>query len=197
MRRRVAERILVVMGDDRTDFFISDAGADRAWAEWVAWELSQAGYTVELDVWDWAAGRNFVTAVADALDRADRVVALFSVAYFDRTAYTTEEWASALVRVPGAEAQRLVPFRVEDVPADQVPGLLRPLRTWDLFGLTEKQARQALLEAVAESRRPYRDPVFPGRSTSKKTDKLDAPGPVLPDQVLPGYAPDSIAGRIF
>src|SRR6185437_5598940 len=38
---------------DRADFFVSHAGAERAWAEWVAWQLTDAGYTVELDAWDW------------------------------------------------------------------------------------------------------------------------------------------------
>ena len=42
------------------DFFVSHAGQDQAWAEWVAWHLVDAGYTVELDSWDWAAGENFV-----------------------------------------------------------------------------------------------------------------------------------------
>jgi TIR domain len=59
---------------DRVDFFVSHAGSDQAWAEWVAWQLKEAGYTVELDAWDWAAGRNFVTAMSDALDRCDRVL---------------------------------------------------------------------------------------------------------------------------
>ena len=72
------------MGGERVDFFVSHAGADQAWAEWVAWQLTAAGYSVELDVWDWAAGQNFVTAMSDALYRADRVVALFSAAYFER-----------------------------------------------------------------------------------------------------------------
>ncbi len=63
------------MGGDRVDFFVSHAGRDGAWAEWVAWQLIDAGYSVELDVWDWAAGRNFVTAMSEALARADRVVA--------------------------------------------------------------------------------------------------------------------------
>jgi len=31
------------MGGDRVDFFVSHAGADRAWAEWVAWQLMDAG----------------------------------------------------------------------------------------------------------------------------------------------------------
>jgi hypothetical protein len=67
---------------DRVDFFVSHAGADRAWAEWVAWQLTDAGHAVELDVWDWAAGENFVTKISDALDRAGRVVALWSAEYF-------------------------------------------------------------------------------------------------------------------
>jgi hypothetical protein len=89
------------MDEDRVDFFISHAGADREWAEWVAWQLTDAGYRVELDVWDWAAGRNFVTAMGDALARADRVVALFSVASFQRERFTTVEWSSSLALVPG------------------------------------------------------------------------------------------------
>src|SRR5580692_9821219 len=144
------------MGGDRVDFFVSHAGADRAWAEWVAWQLTDAGYSVELDVWDWAAGQNFVTAMSGALARADRVVALFSAAYFEPERYTSEEWSAALVHVPGVAAERLVPVRVEAVPADQVPPVLRPLIARDVFGVDELAARRVLLEAVA-------GPVRPGR----------------------------------
>ncbi|MCA1709287.1 MAG: toll/interleukin-1 receptor domain-containing protein, partial [Actinobacteria bacterium] len=83
------------------DFFVSHAGRDQAWAEWVAWHLVEAGYTVELDCWDWAAGENFVTKMHEALGAANRVVALFSPAYFDDLRYTTEEWTSALVKNDG------------------------------------------------------------------------------------------------
>ncbi len=58
-----------------------------------------AGFSVELDVWDWAVGQNFVTKMSDALARADRVVALFSAAYFERERYTTEEWSASLTHV--------------------------------------------------------------------------------------------------
>src|SRR5260370_41715799 len=84
----------------RSDFFVSHAGVDRAWAEWVAWQLIDAGYTVELDVWDWAAGQNFVLSMSNALARCDRVVALMSEAYFERPRYTTQEWTAALVHLP-------------------------------------------------------------------------------------------------
>ena len=171
------------MGGDRTDFFVSHAGADRAWAEWVAWQLAEAGYTVELDVWDWAAGRNFVTAISDALERCDRVVALFSAAYFDRSRYTTEEWSAALVHAPGIEGGRLVPVRVEEVPAAQVPAVLRPLVFRDLFGVAEEQARRVLLEVVAGPRRPDRKPVFPGRGRPGRMSRLGGAGPRLPGSV--------------
>jgi hypothetical protein len=97
------------MEGDRVDFFVSHAGADRAWAEWVAWQLTGAGYTVGLDVWDWATGQNFMTAISDALDRCGRVVALFSAAYFERERYTTQEWSAAALHVPGTGDDRLVP----------------------------------------------------------------------------------------
>jgi hypothetical protein len=111
-------------GWEPEDFFVSHAREDRAWAEWVAWQLEQAGYSVELDVWDWAVGRNFVTAMSDALDRCDRVVALVSSAYFDRFRYTTEEWSAAVVHVLGLGEDRLVPVRVEEVPPGEMPAVL-------------------------------------------------------------------------
>jgi hypothetical protein len=171
------------MVGDRVDFFVSHAGADRAWAEWVAWQLDEAGYTVELDVWDWAAGRNFITAISDALDRCDRVVALFSAAYFERERYTTEEWSAAALHVPGTGEGRLVPVRVEDVPAAEMPGVLRPPVFKDLFGVGEGQARQVLLEAVKGPQRPDRQPVFPGRGTPGETSHPGGASPRLPGSV--------------
>jgi len=168
------------MSAERVDFFISHAGSDRAWAEWVAWQLTEAGYQVELDVWDWAAGDNFVKAMSDALDRCDRVVALFSKAYFDRDRYTTEEFTAAVLHMPGKEEGRLLPVRVEDVPEADMPALLRPLAARNLFGMAEDQARRELLEAVRGPRRPDQEPVFPGHGTPRAFSRLGAPGPQLP-----------------
>ena len=168
------------MGGDRVDFFISHAGADRAWAEWAAWQLIAAGYSVELDVWDWAAGRNFVTAISDALDRADRVVALFSAAYFERERYTTAEWSSSLAHVPGARQERLVPVRVEEVPPGKVPAVLRALVYRDVFGKSEEQARQALLAAVRGPSRPGQAPRFPGAGPAGRPGPPGGAAPRLP-----------------
>ena len=66
------------------------------WAEWVAWHLVDAGYDVELDAWDWAVGDNAVLRMSDALERADRVVMLYSPAYFERHRFTTDEWTAVM-----------------------------------------------------------------------------------------------------
>ncbi len=163
------------MGGERTDFFVSHAGADRAWAEWVAWQLEAAGYTVELDVWDWTPGQNFVTAMSDALDRADRVVALFSEAYFERSRYTTEEWSAAL--------RRLVPVRVQDVPPEIFPSVLRPLVFCDVFGADADQARRALLTAAQGPRRPDGEPEFPGRGRPGGPGRFGGSGPRPPGSI--------------
>ena len=171
------------MCGDRIDLFISHAGPDRAWAEWVAWQLEKAGYTVELDVWDWAAGRNFVTAMSDALERCHRVVALFSVSYVDRSRYTTEEWTAAFLHDLGITEGKLVPVRVEAVPAADMPAVLRPLVFGDLFGLDADEARRVLLEAVAGPRHPDGEPVFPGYGARDGLPELGESGPRLPGSV--------------
>jgi TIR domain len=138
--------------------FVSYAGRDRTWAEWVAWHLIEAGYRVEVDSWDWSAGDNAVLRMSDALERADRVVALYSEAYFERPRFTTDEWTAVMA---GPDRQgRLVPLRLEDVLP---PAVLRPIVWRDLFGLTEGQARQALLAALAGDGQPTVRPVFPPR----------------------------------
>jgi tetratricopeptide (TPR) repeat protein len=166
----------------RKDFFISHAGTDAAWAEWVAWQLIEAGYTVELDVWDWPAGLNFIAAISDALDRSDRVVALFSAAYFDRSRYTTDEWTSARLHVPGTEEPRLIPLRVEDVPATQTPAVLQTLLYRDVFGITEERAREVVLEAVGGPHRPDHQPVFPGRGTPAALSRQGEAPPRMPSR---------------
>jgi tetratricopeptide (TPR) repeat protein len=165
---------------DRKDFFVSHAGADRPWAEWVAWQLTDAGYTVELDAWDWPAGQNFMLAMTDALARCDRVLALLSAAYFDRARYTTEEWTAALLHGPDRDQGRLVPVRVENIPREDVPQVLRPLISCDLVGLTALEARRVLLEAVRGPRRPDGEPVFPGTGPPGGLRRPADAGPRLP-----------------
>jgi phage replication-related protein YjqB (UPF0714/DUF867 family) len=38
------------------DFFVSCTGADQAWAEWIASQLEEAGYSTVLQAWDFRLG---------------------------------------------------------------------------------------------------------------------------------------------
>ncbi|MFI2118156.1 FxSxx-COOH system tetratricopeptide repeat protein [Streptomyces rubiginosohelvolus] len=156
--------------------FVSYVGADRAWAEWVAWHLREAGHHVELDVWDWRTGDNFIERMDRALGRATAVVALFSSSYFDRARWTREEWTSAVAR-----RRRLVPLTIEPLDGGEVPDILAAVIRKDLHGLDEQAAITALREAVAGPTGPLTAPPFPG-TTGAAAPSVDAGGvrPRLP-----------------
>jgi hypothetical protein len=175
----VAGGVGVVRCAAGVDFFVSHAGRDQAWAEWVAWHLVEAGYTVELDCWDWAAGDNFITRMHRALDAANRVVALFSPAYFEELRYTTEEWTSTLVKEQGGH--RLVPVQVEPCA---LPRLVCPLVCVDLFDVGEAEAVRRLIAAARGPARPDGKPMFPGRGQAGSLTDRGQASPRLPG-VLP------------
>jgi tetratricopeptide (TPR) repeat protein len=180
-----------VSPDDRVEYFISYAGPDRPWAEWVAWQLRRAGHKVELDVWDWLPGANFVLQVNDALVRAERVLMLWSNAYFERNRYTTDEWTAVMAERPDRRGQRrLVALRVEAVAP---PPILGFLTSRDLFGLSETQAQVELLAAVGRSpRQQDQNPPFPGEIEPATGPRV--PGSLPAVQNLPPRNP-SFTGR--
>jgi tetratricopeptide (TPR) repeat protein len=139
------------------DFFISYSGADRERAEWIAWELEQAGYSVIIQAWDFKPGSHFVIEMKKAADECERTIAVLSSNYIGAV-YTHPEWAAAFVRDPTGEKGLLIPVRVEPC---EVPHLLKPLIYIDLVGKTEAAARDELLSGVKRSRRkPEKKPQF-------------------------------------
>ena len=136
-----------------TDFFISHAGRDTAWAEWLGWQLQEAGYSVELDVWDWAPGEDFVARMAAALESADRVLAVCTEAYF-ASAFGGAELRAAFARQAKDEG-RIVPVLVEPVT---LPALYAPLIHLDLTGLDEAAAAAHLRARLAHQGPPTRLP---------------------------------------
>jgi len=171
---------------DRTDLFVSYAGPDRAWAEWAAAQLEASGYTVELDVWDWAPGDNFVVRVSDALARAERVLSLWSPAYFERHRFTTPEWTAVIADQAqqrtddgGQAGSRLIPVRVARCDP---PPVLAPMVYRDLFDLNEQQARVALLSAIGGSSGREAHASFPGGGVGGASQG-DLPGPRVPGTI--------------
>jgi hypothetical protein len=128
--------------------------------------LVEAGYTVELDCWDWAVGENFLTQMYRALEAANRVVALFSPAYFDQVRYTTQEWTSALIHNDEG-GHRLIPVQVEPYA---VLRLLGPLLRVELFDVDEPEAVRQLLAAARGPARPDGKPTFPGHGRTARSE---------------------------
>src|SRR3954451_9493087 len=155
---------------EQTDFFISHAGRDTAWAEWLAWQLQQAGYTVELDVWDWAPGEDFVTRMSAALESADRLLAVCTEAYF-ASAFGGAELRAAFAGSAAAQG-RIVPVLVEPVT---LPALYAPLIHLDLSGLDEAAAA-ARLRARLAGVRPASPPPFPHRDPALSDSPGGRPG---------------------
>jgi len=152
--------------------FISHAGPDREWAEWVGWHLQEAGYQVELDVWHWKAGDDFVKNMSQALAKASAVIALFSPAYFAAGRFTEEEWTAALAR-----RDRFIPVVVQPLGDGDLPPILAP-RIWkELHGLDEATAISTLVEAIRGPEIPTRAPSFPGGTTPAKPAPVAALGP--------------------
>lgn len=159
--------------DTRTDFFISYTSADRSWAEWIAWQLEQEGYTTVIQAWDFQPGSNFVLEMDRAAKTAERTVAVLSPDYFN-SGFTPSEWAAAFRRDPGGEQRLLIPVRVR---ACHVEGLLGQVVYLDLVGYDEQEARKRLLAGMPRKRaKPSLAPAFPAATSSSVSEKPEFPG---------------------
>jgi len=177
-------------GEELRDFFISYTGADESWAEWIAWELEEAGYATVLQVWDFSAGAHFVTEMHKATKIAQRTIAVLSNAYLE-SSFAEAEWQEAWRADPTGERRKLLVFRIEDCPR---PGLLGQLVSVDLFNVEAQMARTRLLEAVKLERHkpelppnfpgqepPRSEPAFPGMVPGSLDEAMVASGPMTPD----------------
>jgi tetratricopeptide (TPR) repeat protein len=143
------------------DFFVSYAHADRSWAEWIAWQLEEAGYTTVLQAWDFTAGSDWASDMQRAMTSAGRTIAVLSSNYL-QSVYGEAEWRAAFASDPTGERGLLVPVRVENL---RPPGLLQTRVYIDLVGLRQVDAASRLLESVRRDRtraKPERPPTFPG-----------------------------------
>ena len=172
-------------------FFISYAGADRVWAEWIAWQLEEAGYRVKIQAWDFSPGGNFVIEMQKATVECERTIAVFSPNYF-LSEFGTAEWAAAFRLDPTGRNEKLIPVRIE---ACQPPGLLGSIIYIDLVKLDETTSRERLLAGLTKGRRkPSTGPQFPGASDARLT--ASAAKPEFPG-ALPQYWNVPVRNRLF
>ena len=131
------------------DFFIAYHAADQDWAEWIAAQLTAAGYTVELQSWDYWANANLVLEMFAVSAIAEATIALLSPDFLAEN-LEHPEWAAAYAQDPTATAGILIPVRVRDCdPA----GLLPEAAIIDLAGLARDAAAAELLLAGIRDRK--------------------------------------------
>jgi len=146
---------------DNANFFVSYNHRDQSWAEWIAWQLEEAGYAARIQAWDFRPGTNFVLEMHRSLTMADRLVLVLSVNFLTSD-FTQAEWSNAFAEDASATRKKVVPVRVAEC---KPVGLLRTLVYIDLVGKDEISARAALLAGVLETRaKPARAPRFPASS---------------------------------
>ena len=146
-------------------FFVSYNKADRNWAEWIAWQLEEAGYTTVIQAWDFPPGTNFVAEMQGASTTADSTIAVLSPDYLNESArFSQAEWMTAFAKDPTGQDAALIPVRVR---ACEPQGLLSILQYIDLVGLKPPAAKQKLLVGIqaalsAGRAKPVTEPSFPG-----------------------------------
>jgi hypothetical protein len=169
----------------RPDFFIDYHDADLPWAEWIAWQLEQAHYTVIYRHRDFRPGTNIVEKTEQAMKATERVIALLSPDYLraraaGKTFSGVPVWTTTFLHDPSGQRGNLLPIRVR---VCHPKGLLNSLIPINLTGLNEASARAALLDGVIRARPiPTDPPAFPGGAPVQDRHE---PKPSFP----PGYRP--------
>lgn len=159
------------------DFFVSYNKADRVWAEWIAWQLEEARYTVVIQAWDFRPGGNFVLDMQSAAADCERTIAVLSPDYLT-SSFTAPEWAAAFAQDPTGKESKLLPVLVREC---EPKGLLTPIVYIDLFKLDEAAAKQTLIDGVPHGRaKPKAAPSFPG----------SPPRVIASEPRFPGAMPD-------
>lgn len=163
------------MAEQQKDFFISYNGKDKDWAEWIAWQLKEAGYSLVIQAWDFRPGGNFIVEMQKAA-QADRTLIVLSPNYLEAV-YTQPEWAAAFVQDPTGAKRTLLPVRVAECKPS---GLLAPIIYIDLVDLEEAAAREKLLAGIPPGPiRPAISPPFPSVQAP-----IDRPPPSFPESPL-------------
>ncbi|NIM16069.1 MAG: TIR domain-containing protein [Candidatus Aminicenantes bacterium] len=161
--------------------FISYNKADRKWAEWIGWQLEEAGYSIILQVWDFKPGSNFVLEMQKAIKEAERTIAVLSPDYLDAS-FTHPEWAAAFAQDPTGEKGILVPVLVRQCDPD---GLLSQINYINLVGLDNDTAKNTLINGLSQKRlKPDKPPVFPGKPIPSVERSIHEKPSFPPDDIL-------------
>ncbi len=174
------------------DFFISYNRADKGWAEWIAWQLEDAGYSTLIQAWDFRPGSNFVLEMQKAATDAQRTIAVLSPDYLT-SLFAQPEWAAAFAQDPTGAKRTLLTVRVREC---ELKGLLSQIVYVDLVGLDETAARETLFAGVQTERaKPKTAPVFPSPKAATSAKPPRFPGALPPIWKVPYHRNPNFTGR--
>ncbi|MBI4798484.1 MAG: toll/interleukin-1 receptor domain-containing protein [Desulfarculus sp.] len=140
------------------DFFVSYNKADRAWAEWIAWQLKEQGKQVVIQAWHFGPGCNFPLEMHKAIKECEKILPVLSPDFLT-SEFTSPEWAAYFAQDPTGALRKIMPVRVRDCRPD---GLLGQIVYVDLLGATpEADARGKLLGELFGGGPPTTPPGFP------------------------------------
>jgi tetratricopeptide (TPR) repeat protein len=137
--------------------FISYTSSDRDWAFWIGHELDALGHRPHIHAWEISGGGDIAAWMESQHNTADHVLCVVSEKYL-KAPYSSWErraaqWAAATNRPNFA-----LPVFVE---ACEAPTLLAPIKSCDLFGISEEDARARLAAFLKPAAKSQRGP-FPG-----------------------------------
>src|SRR5205807_4645686 len=138
---------------------ISYHTADRAWGDWIAWQLEEAGYSTMRQDCQLVGGPDFVARAVFGAMHSARTMVLLSPDYLPPE-MTPEEWKAAFARDPAGDLGLLVPVRVR---VCDTRGFVLPNASVELAGLNKIEAVERLLEAAGGRRPKARPPAAPGQ----------------------------------
>lgn len=151
---------------EKIDFFISYSHVDKQWAEWIASILEQEGCSTFWGDRDLKVGDNFVSIIQEYIEKADKLIAVFSPSYFSSTFCQAEVSAMLAKKKNG-----IIPVKVSDA---QPMGELENILYVDLYNVNESEAKQRLLKAVVTEKKVFSNkPQFPGTKGNVKTSRIE------------------------
>ncbi len=130
------------------DYFVAYHAADHDWAEWVGQQLQNAGYTVELQSYDYWARSSMILEMFAVSTIANATIALLSPNFLAEN-LDRPEWQAASAQDPTGALGILIPVRVREC---NVNSILPGLEYIDLVGLEGEAAGSAVMEGLTQRR---------------------------------------------
>jgi tetratricopeptide (TPR) repeat protein len=147
---------------DVADIFISYTSDDREWAFWIGHELEALGHVPHIHEWEISGGGDIMAWMEDRHQAADHILCVISPTYLSKPYSSLErraaQWAATTDRPSFA-----LPVFVERCEAKT---LFSQVKRCDLYGVSEEEARERLLNFLEPARKPAQRATFPGRGYS-------------------------------